>query len=131
VFDVKNIKVSTEYDKDGKVWRITYRKKDLSDKLIAALLKWNGGDRQWSKPETFSDNKHWVSADKELHAVYYGNPVYKLVVMNRDALHAKRVPKQLGEAESKSVDDDPAAGPKGEGEAGGKKKASGDPLDEL
>ena len=79
-----------EYSSDGKVWRISYRKKNLSEKLIINLLNKNGGERKWSKATIYRFNKHWVSEDKEIHAVYYGNPVYKLVVMTKAAMNTER-----------------------------------------
>lgn len=130
VFDYKNVQISTEYDKEGKVWRIIYRKKDLDEKLIKSLLEWNSGESKWSKPVIFRENKHWVSTDKKFHAVYYGNPVYKLVVMTSEALNAKRVPQTLAAKETKPVGEGTGKNTAAGAEEGEEKK-SGDPLDGL
>ncbi|MGI9244302.1 MAG: hypothetical protein ACR2RV_26120, partial [Verrucomicrobiales bacterium] len=105
VFKKDSIDVTVEYDEDGKAQRITYRKKDLSENLMTNLLQKNGGERKWSKPVRFLENKYWVSLDQEVHAVYYGNPVYKLVVMNRAAVQAERLPQSLQGRETKRVGD--------------------------
>ena len=118
VFMKDRIRVEVEYAKDGKVWRITYRKKDFGESMIKGLLERNGGEREWSKPEVFKDDKHWTTTDKQMHAVYYGNPVYKLVIMTRPALLAKRRPHELvrevkkvgEEAETIKKPDDPLEG---------------------
>jgi hypothetical protein len=109
VFVKDKIKVSVEYDKEGVVWRISYEKKDLGEKLIDNLLGKNGGERKWSKSMVFKDDKHWTSTDKQLHAVYYGNPVYKLVIMTRPALVAERRPLKLARKTEKLGDGEAAA----------------------
>jgi hypothetical protein len=113
VFKKDKIDVSAEYDEDGKIWRISYHKKDLSDKLITNLLEKNGGTSVWSKPVKFLENRHWVTVDKQFQAVYYGNPVYQLVIMTRAAALAERLPQTLEGRETKRVSEDsPDAGGK-------------------
>ena len=111
VFLKDKIDVTAEYDEEGKVWRITYHKKDLSETLIKNLLEKNGGERKWSKAAVFLDNKYWVSNDKEVHAVYYGNPVYKLVLMTKAATIAERLPQTLVGRATKRVGDGEGAKP--------------------
>jgi hypothetical protein len=122
VFEKDDIGVEVEYAADGKVWRITYRKKDLSEKLINNLLAKNSDERKWSKPTIYRDNKHWVSKDKEMHAVYYGNSVYKLVVMTTTAIHAERRPQKIEGRETKRIGESEASRDEPE-------KKSQDPLD--
>jgi hypothetical protein len=111
VFRKDNIDISAEYDSEGNAWRVIYHKKDLSETLINNLLEKNGGERKWSKAVRFLDNKYWVSTDKEVHAVYYGNPVYKLVVMTKAATVAERMPQTLEGRETKRVGDGEGAKP--------------------
>lgn len=120
VFLKDKIKISVEYDKEGVAWRISYQQKDLGAKLVDNLLEKNGGERKWSKSVVFKEDKHWTSTDKQLHAVYYGNPVYKLVIMSRSALVAERLPLKLARQTEKVGD--------GEGAAKEEKK-SDDPLE--
>ena len=123
VFKKDKIAVTTEYDEQGKIWRITYQRKGLSDSLIDNLLSKNGGKRTWSKPTKFMDNRYWVTIDKELHAAYYGNPVYKLVIMTNIAAEAKRHPQTLEGRETKRVAEDKT------GEDPEPEKTTKDPLE--
>ena len=124
VFLKDKIDITVEYDEEGNAWRISYRKKDLSETLITNLLEKNGGERKWSKAVKFLDNKYWVSQDREIHAVYYGNPVYKLVVMNKAATRAERLPQSLEGRETKRVGDGD-----GDGEGAKPTEKTEDPLE--
>jgi hypothetical protein len=120
VFKKDRIDVSAEYDEDGKVWRIIYHKKDLSEKLIKNLLEKNAGTSVWSKSAKYLENRFWVTVDKQYHAVYYGNPVYQLVVMTRAAAMAERMPQSMEGRETKRVSEDADSGtdePKGSEES--------------
>ena len=104
VFLRKKIRVAAEYDSTGKVWRVTYEKSNFADKVIDALLERNSGGAKWSKPLTFRGNRHWISDDKKLHAVYYPTPRPMLIVMTAEAAKAERVPQGLTTPETRDVD---------------------------
>lgn len=130
VFKRGKVTVAAEYDADGKVWKLTFHRKNMTDQSMTALLASIGGDRKWSKPVSYRGNKHWVSDDKGLHAVYYSTPLFKLVVMSDDAARAERLPQTLEGRETKRVAEDSADGDTSSEEGDPEKKAD-DPLKDF
>ncbi|MFT4550648.1 MAG: hypothetical protein ACI8XO_005076 [Verrucomicrobiales bacterium] len=120
-FEKDKINITTEYDRDGKVWRITYKRKDLRHEIMENLLEKNGGERKWSEFVKYRENKHWITDDKKLHAVYYGNPVYRLIIMTDAAARAERVAATLEDRSTTRISESK--------EADGEKGDPTDPLD--
>ena len=99
----KENRITVEYDSTGKVWRVAYQKKNMDDERIESLLEMNSGTVKWSKPLKFRGNRHWVTEDGKLHAVYYGTPIFKLVVMTDKATKAERLAQGLAARETKEA----------------------------
>ncbi len=130
VFKRGPVTISAEYDADGKVWKISFFRKNFTEKHMADLLeKIGGADRKWSKPVSYRGNKHWKSTGKPLHAVYYSTPLYKMVIMSDEAVRAERLLQSLEGRETKRVaEDDPDTGSDDGDE---KPEKQGDPLKDF
>ena len=84
-----DVAITVEF-KNGKAWHIRYeQRRTFNSELLEGLLSANVGGTKWEGPQKYDEKRFWITANKELHAVY--NPLQgasRLVILNDDALKA-------------------------------------------
>ncbi len=82
--------------KRGKAWHIRFeQRRSFSVDLLQGLLSANVGATKWEGPHKYDEKQFWMSANKELHAVY--NPLQgasRLMILNDKALKALEAERQ-------------------------------------
>ncbi len=83
VFRTTNFLVVAEF-REGRVWRIDYRKPLLDDEDIEDVLEWHRVEEPWGEPFAVFGDRFWLRSDRDVLArTLRGEGGESVVVMNR------------------------------------------------
>lgn len=87
VFRTANFLIVAEF-REGRVWRIDYRKPLIDSDDIADVLEWHRADEPWGEPFAVFGDRFWLRSDRDvLVRTLRGEGGESVVVMNRDYLN--------------------------------------------
>ena len=84
-----DVAITVEF-KDGKAWYLRYeQRRTFRTELLQSILAANVGGTKWEGPLKYDEKKFWITANKELHAVYRQySGASQFVILNGEALKA-------------------------------------------